>query len=563
LKFATLREAFAVIAVAAIVVPFTTAFWGAAFTISNGYGTNYWIEWRNLGLSNAATAIALLPAFIIVAGSARNWRIKIGWKRLIEAIVLGAGLLATGILVFASQPAGADTSPGLICAPLPFLIWASLRFGPGGTSASLMLGWVLAIWGGMHGRGPFLAHSPTQNTLSLQYFFLVISVPLTFLAVVIKEAENSQTEVRENEAQFRAMTNTAPVMIWKSGTDKRSTFFNQGWLDFTGRTLEQEQGNGWADDVHPEDYDRCLKVYVNSFDARQDFSVECRLRRSDGEYRWILASGVPRFDPYGTFQGYIGSCVDITNSKRAALELQQHRSELAHLSRVTMMGELSGSMAHELNQPLTAILSNAQAALRYLAHESVDLDEVRGILRDIVDQDKRAGEVISRLRVLFKKGEVQFQLLDLNEAIEDVLKLLHSDLVNHGVVVDEELTQGLPDVCGDRIQLQQVLINLIINGCDAMADTSSSERRLSVRTESANGNGVRIAVGDHGCGIAHDRLESVFEPFVTTKSQGMGLGLAVCRTIITAHGGRLWAENNPDAGACFFFMLPLQRKETA
>jgi C4-dicarboxylate-specific signal transduction histidine kinase len=156
--------------------------------------------------------------------------------------------------------------------------------------------------------------------------------------------------------------------------------------------------------------------------------------------------------------------------------------------------------------------------------------------------------------------------LDVNETVADVLKLLHSDLVNHNVVVDGELAESLPDVCGDRVQLQQVLINLIINGCDAMANTQSSKRRLLVRTESANGDGVRIAVGDRGCGIAPDRLESVFEPFVTTKLKGMGLGLAVCRTIITAHGGRLWAENNPDAaagGACFVFTLPAQKKAIA
>jgi PAS domain S-box-containing protein len=284
-------------------------------------------------------------------------------------------------------------------------------------------------------------------------------------------------------------------------------------------------------------------------------------RRKDG-------SKVPleiRLSAVGTAKGklMLASIADITARRRSEREMAEQRNELAHLSRVTMMGELSGSMAHELNQPLTAILSNAQAALRYLAHEATDLDEVRGILKDIVEEDKRAGEVIGRLRLLFQKGEVLFQPLNVNEAIEDVLKLLHSDLVNHNVVVDGDLAQRLPDVYGDRVQFQQVLINLIINGCDAMANTKHSKRRLSVRTESANGDGVRITVGDQGCGISPDRLETVFEPFVTTKSKGMGLGLAVCRTIITAHGGRLWAENMPDAGACFVFTLPTQKKAIA
>ena len=401
---------------------------------------------------------------------------------------------------------------------------------------------------------------PTDNTLSLQYFFLIISIPLTFLGVVIREAENSQIEVRENEAQFR-MTNSAPVMIWKSDTEKRCTFFNKGWLDFTGRTLEQEQGYGWAEGVHPEDYKRCLQVYVDSFDVRQDFTMEYRLRRSDGEYRWVLDSGVPRFDPHGLFQGYIGSCVDITTSKRAELEIQQHRSELAHLSRVTMMGELSGSMAHELNQPLAAILCNAQAALRFLALDTVNLEDLREILKDIAEEDSARGEVIRGLRLLFKKGEVQFQPLELNGVIEEVLKLLHSDLVNHNIVVDRNLAQKLPEVSGDRVQLQQVLINLILNGCDAMANTKPSDRRLWLQTESNHGQVVKVTVGDHGCGIAPDRLGKVFEPFVSTKPNGMGMGLAVCKTIISAHDGQLWAESNPGTGACFAFALPVLRKE--
>lgn len=187
---------------------------------------------------------------------------------------------------------------------------------------------------------------------------------------------------------------------------------------------------------------------------------------------------------------------------------------------------------------------------------AADLDEVRDILKDIVDEDKRAGEIIWRLRLLLKKGEVQHQPLDLNEVVQDILRLVRSDLMDHGVAVSTELAPGLPVVDGDRVQLQQVLLNLVMNGCDAMVNTEAADRRLVVRTEPAADDGVGVAVTDRGCGIPPEDLERIFEPFFTTKAQGMGLGLAVCRTITAAHGGRLWATNNADRGARFHFTLP-------
>jgi PAS domain S-box-containing protein len=248
---------------------------------------------------------------------------------------------------------------------------------------------------------------------------------------------------------------------------------------------------------------------------------------------------------------------DITAHKKAEVEGLQHREELAHLSRVTMLGELSGSLAHELNQPLTAILSNAQAAKRFLEHDSVDLDEVRDILTDIVDQDIRAGEVIHRLRVLLKKGEVDQQPLDVNNTVQEVLKLIHGDLVNHSVTMHTQLAPALPTVKGDRVQLQQVLLNLVMNASDAMNRNSSTDRQMIVCTGLSEGEGVRFSVSDCGSGIAPDKFEQVFEPFFTTKSHGLGLGLSVCRTIISAHGGKLWAANNPERGVTFHFTVPV------
>ena len=237
------------------------------------------------------------------------------------------------------------------------------------------------------------------------------------------------------------------------------------------------------------------------------------------------------------------------------LAAARQRSELAHLSRVAVLGELSASLAHELNQPLAAILSNAEAAQRFLDGDSVDLEQLREIVGDIVEDDKRAGEVIRRLRAMLRKEELAHVPLDVNEVACDVLQIMNSDFINRGVQVQKRLAPLLPPVAGDRVQLQQVLLNLLMNGCDAVSPLPRP-RRLVVSTRPAAGGEVEIAVSDSGPGIAVADLERVFQPFVTTKEQGTGLGLAVCRTIVAAHGGRIWASNNDQGGATITIALP-------
>jgi C4-dicarboxylate-specific signal transduction histidine kinase len=247
---------------------------------------------------------------------------------------------------------------------------------------------------------------------------------------------------------------------------------------------------------------------------------------------------------------------------RAELEIAQQRNQLAHLSRINTLGELSGSIVHEISQPLTASLSYAQVAQRLLSKSEPDLKEVRAILGDLVADSQRAIEVIRRLRQLLKRGEVQFQPLSANELVEEVLKLLRSELIARGVTALAELAPGLPVLQADRVELQQVLINLVTNACDAMAETPREARTLTVRT-GLDGNGfVLISVCDAGPGIAEGKLEQVFEPFFTSKANGLGLGLSVCRTIVSAHGGKLWAEHNSHRGATFRLLLPVKRRRT-
>jgi two-component system, LuxR family, sensor kinase FixL len=264
-------------------------------------------------------------------------------------------------------------------------------------------------------------------------------------------------------------------------------------------------------------------------------------------------------NPVHTSEGLcvLASVIDISERKAAELEAARQRHELAHLSRVTMVGELSGSLAHELNQPLTAILSNAQAAQKLVADGAVDVNELRQILSEIVAEDKHAGDVIQRLRLLLRKDDARHYPgnLDINEIVGDVLKLMRNDLVIHDVTVHTELAQYLPAVAGDRVELQQVLLNLVLNGCEAMAECDSPERQLFITSGLENG-AVRVSVTDRGGSIPEEKMQRVFEPFFTTKAQGMGLGLSVCRTIIEAHRGNLWATNNAEGGATFHFSLP-------
>jgi signal transduction histidine kinase len=438
LRFDSFRDVGVFLLFGAFVAPLLSSFLDAALVTVIGWGEGgYWQLVRLRFLSNALAALVVVPFVMTWAAGGFTAVRGASLRRAAEAAVLFLCLAAVGFVAFDSHQAGTATFHALLNAPLPFLLWAAVRFGPRGTSTAMLFVVLLAIWGATHGEGPFVISSPEESARSVQFFLVAMSVPVVLLAAALEE------------------------------------------------------------------------------------------RRKD-----VIAQ------------------------RQAELEAKEQRKQLTHLTRVALLGQLSGALAHELNQPLTAILSNAQAALHFLAADRIDPLELREILRDIVAEDQRAGEVIHRLRALFKRGETQLQMLDANELVREALDLAHGDLVTRNVAVVTEFSpQALP-VKGDRVQIEQVLLNLLVNGCEAMNAVGGTPRELAIRTEATADGAVQISVADRGSGIPAGDEPRLFEPFFTTKPQGMGLGLSISRSIVTAHGGHLWGANNAGPGATFYVVLP-------
>lgn len=512
--------------------------------------------------------------------------------------------------------------------------------------------------------------------------FVVQALLITGLAVNRVRRRRAEGSLVESEGRFQVMADATPVLIWMTGPDKLCIFLNQAWLDFTGRTMEQERGSGWKEGIHPDDLDDVFKQYVASFDARESFLVQCRLRRKDGEYRWITASGVPRYDAADGFLGYIGACVDVTEleekesalrdfeqrvtlaaeaahlgvweldiktrdfwlsdsvrklfhfdpnepvsyqsfvnrvhpedrpKREAAVEraietnggydiefrvvlpdgtirwisgrarcmshgvskcsrlvgvsmdvterkqaeelLRRRREQIDLLSRISLLGEMTASVAHEVNQPLSAIISNASAGQRLVERGQAEPEIMHEILVDVAADARRAHDVIQNIRNTVKKGAAVRQRIDLNQLVTNVTHLMQATAASTQCEVRTSLAKNLPEVEGDPIQIQQVLINLVNNAFEAMDGIAPPNRKVEITTQNG-GTNVSISIRDHGIGIPNETRTRLFEQFFTTKKEGLGMGLAIVRSIIETHGGRIAAENAEDGGARFYFTMP-------
>ncbi len=550
-RLETVREFVAFFVFAVLLIPAVAAFFGA--TARSALGHSYWLSWEQWFLGNALAQMIVTPAIL-------HWCLGLSLTakfpdagRRAEAVVLAIGLLATGYLATNTGSSVVDFAGARFYFPVPFLFWAAFRFGMRGASGAVAILAVLAVYGAINGRGPFAGLSPADTTLALQNFLLLRSVPLYVVAAVIAQRKEVEARLRESEARFRNMANTAPVLLWIADRDAACEFVNQRWLDFTGRSLPDVAGKGWLDDVHRDDLQPVMRAYQSAAASRQPFEIEYRLRRRDGEYRWILHDAALRHGPGGEMLGYIGSAIDLTERK----ESEQAARIISHAQRLVLMGELSAAIAHEVRQPLHAILSNAAAATNLLASPDPPLRELRDIIADIRADDLRAAEIVSRIREFLRPQSTNAQRLDISTVVSDALLYVGSDARHRLIQVRSELAGNLPPIVADRTQLLQVLINLLVNAMDAMDGKPETERHLSVHTGLDTEGKVTVAVSDSGHGMTPDDMRRIFEPFFTTKPNGMGLGLFIAHSIVARQHGDIRAEHNPAGGSTFRIAFPV------
>jgi signal transduction histidine kinase len=383
----------------------------------------------------------------------------------------------------------------------------------------------------------------------------------THIAGIAIDRQRQQEVLRERDARISVAAESADLAFW--------VLYPEGdaWMSDKGRRIYGFDSNLpltcdlILSRIHPDERAAVKADYDRSCSLHGAFESEHRLLLPYGKTRWVIMRGRCLRDEHGNLLETIGVTLDVSAQKQAALQVQVQREEMAHRNRVALMGEMTASFAHELNQPLTAIANNASAARRFLEHGNIDVELLRELLQSMVADSQRAGEVMRGIRSLVRKEPSVHTLLNLNSIITDTVRLVSSDVLNRESVVTTELDPHLPHVQGTLVQIQQVLLNLIINALDAMEELPPAERRVIVRTRSDKGDVAEVSVRDFGMGLPKDRPDKVFDHFFSTKQKGMGMGLAIVRSIIEAHGGTISGENAPDRGACMVVRLPAARGE--
>lgn len=554
--FESFRSTAIFLAAVGFAAPFVSSFADATLVELNGWGSSsYWTVWRTRFFSNVLAALTLVP-FILTAVDGLSRLRQTTARRAIEATVGLLSLIAVCWVVFVHREPAAGSSPALLYMPLPLLVAAVVRFGPFGASVSMLTCALIAIVGAVRGQGPFVHSDSLANALSIQLFLVVAWIPIMSLAAFVRERARSDAKARSSEEQLAVAIEAAQLGRWDWDIETQQLT----WCPITRAMYEvppdgEVSGQTYNALVHPEDRPLLAAATADAV-AGRGVDVEFRIQFADGRIKWIHSKGRTVYNAEGQAVRLVGVKMDVTARKLAELQVQEQRRTLAHLARVAVAGEISTALAHEVNQPLAAILANASVAKRHLRSEQPDLREIGEIVEAIADDNRQAAAVITRFGDLLKKDEPQWATFDINDVVVGFTDVARLDMFSRGVSVTKDLTPHLPLVSGDAIQLQQVLLNMVINGCEAMESLSPGERRLSVTTGHDGCGGVRVTVRDNGPGVTGEAIERLFEPFVTSKPKRPGLGLAICSSIVSAHGGRVGVENGPDGGAAFYFCLP-------
>jgi len=360
--------------------------------------------------------------------------------------------------------------------------------------------------------------------------------------------------LQSSEDRLRRVINTIPAHVWSTLPDGSVDFINQRLLESTGLSIEALLGSGWLSIIHPDDRSGFIAKWRSALAAGEPAEMEARVWTAQHDYRSLLVRNVPLRDGHGEIVKWYGTGIDIEDRKRAEEALRKAQADLAHANRVTTMGELSASIAHEINQPISGAITNASTCLRRLDRAEPDLEGARVAASRVIRDANRASEIIDRVKLLFRKGVVTKERLDVNEVIREMEILLHTEATQHSVSVQTRLAANLPLIAGDRVQLQQVLMNLMINSIDAMKAVDGP-RQLTLGTQNDSDEQLLVSVADTGIGLPANQAGQIFNAFFTTKEYGTGMGLRISQTIIEAHGGRLWATDNHPRGASFHFTL--------
>jgi len=543
-------------------------------------------HWPTVLLSLIAAILASVVALGVVS------RHKMGWFRALGgSVLMGAGIASMHYIGMAAMrlPAVCQFNSFLAVLSVVFAVlislaalWITFHFRDEKTG----IGWEklagAAVMGAaipiMHytgmaaasftpsGMPTNLSHAVSISTLGTGGIaaatFIVLGLAL-LTSLVDRRFANQTLEVQEEKlrqseaylAEAQRLTHTGSWAWRVAGRD--ALHLSDEWYRIYG--FDPEDGipsfERRLQRIHPEDRARWQETIDRAVSEESDYDVEYRIVPPGATVKYIHTVGHPVFDASGDLVQFVGSLTDITDRKRAEESLRQAQSDLARVNRMTTMGELTASLAHEVNQPIAAAVTNAKTCLRWLTRDHPDVEEARAAALRIVNDGTRAAEIIKRIRLLFKKGTSERELVDINEVIREMVVLLRGEAARYSILVQTELEADTPRLMADRVQLQQVLMNLMINGIDAMKDVDGT-RELAIKSQRAENDQVLVSVKDTGVGLPPQQSDKVFEAFFTTKLHGTGMGLAISRSILESHGGRLWAANNSPRGASFYFALP-------
>jgi len=520
-----------------------------------------WLAWATCGLRT----FALLPNFLV--GQNLNYR-EITALRHIP-------FLGESVAVAEGVP-----NPWMVLGQLSLVLLVIFVSDAGVTAwrrgdrrKALMVGGsvVLLVLVGLV-ESMLIFWGKVQAPLTVSPFYLCLVLVMAYelgrdvlrASQLVGELQASEAGLRENEERLSLAVDAANFGIWIRDLARNEIWASDKWRKLFGfAPSERLELDAILQRLHPDDREGFQQTVGAAVGGEGRYGAEFRVMLPNGGIRWISSHGRVEFDVNGQPVRIRGASRDVTADKQAELETLLLRQQVAHVGRVTMMGQLATALAHEINQPLGAILRNAEAAELFMQEASPDLDEIRAIIADIREDDQRAGAVIDRMRGLLKRQNLTTQPIHVDELVGDVRALVRVDAAARHVKLDVDIPGDLPPVRGDRVHLQQVLLNLILNGMDALNESSREGRRVRVTALLDGAQTVEIAVSDTGSGIPTDKLTHIFDPFFTTKPNGMGMGLPISRTIIEAHGGRFWAENNNSGGATFRFTLPIAEKAAA